>query len=162
MTMRNQKTPNEHHLEALKLFRIIFKAANKHFTEIEQQAGVGGASLWALAEIGQTASLTVSGLAKAMSIHQTTASNLLDKLEKDGFVLRTRSANDRRVVELSLTAKGYEAISKAPKPHHGVLPEALLKLSPVELTALIQNLQAVATHIDNKHEDDAYKPLGKI
>jgi len=72
----SQANTNTSAQETLKLFRIILKSATRHFHEIEKIAGIGGASLWALAEIAENKNLTVSGLAKAMSVHQSTVSNL--------------------------------------------------------------------------------------
>lgn len=148
-------------LEALKLFRVIFKSATQHFHEIEKAAGLGGASLWALAEIAESRDLTVSGLARAMSIHQSTASNLLEKIETGGYVLRTRSPDDKRVVHLSLTDKGLDALSKAPPPYRGILPDALMRLPPETLGLLNQNLAELVSRLERKQEEDAFQPLAK-
>jgi len=148
-------------LEALKLFRIIFKSANRHFHAIEKVAGIGGASLWALAEIADSQDLTVSGLAKAMSVHQSTASNLMDKLATDGYVNRMRSEVDRRVVYLSLTAQGLELLAKAPQPFRGILPDALMHLDSNTLLQLKQHLSALIAAMDYQHIDAAFEPLGK-
>lgn len=148
-------------LETLKLFRVIFKSANKHFHEIEKLAGIGGASLWALAEIAETPELTVSGLAKAMSVHQSTASNLMEKLEVGGFILRTRSSEDRRVVYLSLTDKGRDVLAKAPPPYRGILPDALLRLNPESRVALNTYLTELIGLMDRPHASGAFEPLGK-
>jgi len=148
-------------LETLKLFRVIFKSAHKHFHEIEKTAGIGGASLWALAEIAETSNLTVSGLAKAMSIHQSTASNLMEKLEVSGHILRTRSLEDRRVVYLSLTEKGREVLSKAPPPYRGILPDALLRLNPKSRAMLNTYLTELIGLMDHTHNSGAFEPLGK-
>lgn len=147
-------------LEALKLFRIIFKSANRHFHEIEKIAGIGGASLWALAEIGEIDNLTVSKLASAMSIHQSTASNLIDKLETKGYITRVRSLDDRRVVYLTLTDIGSELLTKAPLPHRGILPDALMRLDPEVLTALNNHLTELISGMERKHVNGAFEPLG--
>jgi DNA-binding MarR family transcriptional regulator len=148
-------------LDTLKLFRIIFKSANRHFHEIEKAAGIGGASLWALAEIAESSSLTVSGLANAMSLHQSTTSNLLEKLEDGGYILRTRSAEDRRVVYLSLTDRGRDVLNRAPPPYRGILPDALMKLKPDSLMQLNSLLLELLCGMERKHEKDAFEPLGK-
>jgi len=147
-------------LEALKLFRIIFKSANRHFHEIEKIAGIGGASLWALAEIGEIDNLTVSKLASAMSIHQSTASNLIDKLETKGYITRVRSLDDRRVVYLTLTDIGRELLAKAPLPHRGILPDALMRLDPQTLIELNNHLTVLISGMERKHVDGAFEPLG--
>ncbi len=148
-------------LEALKLFRIIFKSANRHFHDIKKVAGIGGASLWALAEIAENSGLTVSGLAKAMSVHQSTASNLMEKLETSGYILRTRSENDRRVVHLSLTKQGLETLQKAPPPYRGILPDALMRLNPKSLDEINRHLSELISVMDRKLEAGAFEPLGK-
>lgn len=147
-------------LEALRLFRIIFKSITKHYHEIEKLTGIGGASLWALAEIADSPKLTVSGLAKAMSIHQSTASNLLEKLETNAYVIRLRSADDRRVVNLSLTEKGRNILSKAPVPYRGILPDAVMRLEPKTLAQLNLNLAALVSRLERKQEADAFEPMG--
>lgn len=148
-------------LEALKLFRIIFKSANRHFHDIEKVAGIGGASLWALAEIAENSGLTVSGLAKAMSVHQSTASNLMEKLETSGYILRTRSENDRRVVHLSLTEQGREVLAKAPPPYRGILPDALRRLDQDSLNQLNDCLTKLVSGMEGKLDFGAFEPLGK-
>jgi len=162
MTSPSDASGTQHSaLETLKLFRIIFKSANRHFHEIEKAVGIGGASLWALAEIAEKKDLTVSGLAKAMSIHQSTASNLMEKLESTAYVARTRSADDRRVVYLSLTDKGRDALAKAPPPYRGILPDALMRLDPESIEALNKQLTALIAGMERKHDKGAFEPLGK-
>lgn len=148
-------------LETLKLFRIIFKSTNRHFSDIEKAAGIGGASLWALAEIAETDGLTVSGLAKAMSVHQSTASNLLEKLETSGYVVRIRSMEDRRVVHLALTGRGREVLAKAPPPYRGILPDALMRLDPQTLSALNLHLSELIAGMEHTNDKGAFEPLGK-
>ncbi len=149
-------------LETLKLFRIIFKSSTKHFHEIEKVVGIGGASLWALAEIGESEQLTVSGLAKAMSLHMSTASNLAEKLELTGYLLRIRSNKDRRQVYLRLTDSGRTLIAKAPQPYRGILPDALMKLDPKILIELNRDLSALILNMQLQHFKSAFEPLGKL
>ena len=149
-------------LETLKLFRIIFKSANRHFHEIERNTGIGGASLWALAEIVEAADkLTVTDLAVLMSIHQSTASNLLDKLESKGYVSRFRCADDRRVVYLMPTDLGRDVLLNAPLPHRGILPDALQRLDPSVLSELYSHLVALVESMEKTQISTAFEPLGK-
>jgi DNA-binding MarR family transcriptional regulator len=148
-------------LETLKLFRIIFKSANRHFHEIEKLAGIGGASLWALAEIVETEKLTVTDLATHMSIHQSTASNLLDKLESEGYITRVKSTSDRRVVYLIATDQGREVLARAPLPHRGILPDALMRLNPEVLTELHNHLTQLVGGMEKIQINTAFEPLGK-
>ncbi len=51
---------------------------------------------------------TMSYVAEKLSVTQSAASQTASRLEKKGYVLRTRSEKDRRVVLVSLTPKGKE------------------------------------------------------
>ena len=146
----------------LKLFRVIFQSVNRHSHEVERKAGIGGAQLWALAEISGRPRITVTELAKAMSIHQSTASNLLDKLVSQNYVARDRSDEDRRVVLLTLTPRGEEILHNAPLPYRGVLSDALLKMNEAELEALQQSLETLIAQLEFKQLKGAYEPLGRI
>ena len=59
-----------------------------------------------LAVLGYRGCLTVSDFASALGIPLSTASHTADTLVKKGFVLRTRSDEDRRVVRVELSKEG--------------------------------------------------------
>ncbi|HWJ96252.1 MAG TPA: MarR family transcriptional regulator, partial [Telluria sp.] len=45
----------------LRQFRIVFNAVKTHFRQVEREAGVGGAQLWALSVIERTPGIGVTG-----------------------------------------------------------------------------------------------------
>lgn len=147
-------------LEVLGLFRIIFKSANKHFEEIEKSVGISGAQLWALSEVSNAPGATVSSLAKVMSLHQSTTSNLMDKLEAKGLIERKRSTEDRRVVKVWVTPQGADALGKAPGPFMGVLPDALMRMDEQDLLALKNQLNVLLALLEYKSDKAAGEPLG--
>ncbi|WMI82612.1 MarR family winged helix-turn-helix transcriptional regulator [Anaerotignum sp. MB30-C6] len=51
-------------------------------------------------------------LSQAMEINDSSALRLVDRLERDGFVTRTRSKEDRRVIHLDLTQRGSDLMDK--------------------------------------------------
>ncbi len=53
---------------------------------------------------------TMTTLAKNMKIRMPTATGLVDRLERAGYLRRTASAEDRRKVMIELTAKGKKFI----------------------------------------------------
>jgi DNA-binding MarR family transcriptional regulator len=115
-------------MAVLRQFRELFRVSQQHYQRIEARCGVSGAQLWALAELARNPGLTVSGLAGLLSIHLSTSSNLLDKLEHQGFVRRSRDRADHRVVHLHVTAAGKAVLARAPRPVEGVIPDAVRRL----------------------------------
>src|SRR5919106_1799594 len=66
--------------------RVIFKSVQRYSTMIEAQYDLSVNQLWALWELSKSPGLKVSELATAVSIHLSTASNLLDKLEQRSLI----------------------------------------------------------------------------
>jgi DNA-binding MarR family transcriptional regulator len=132
--------PGAPEVRVLRRFRLVFNAIKSHFQQVEKKAGVGGAQLWALSVIQAQPGIGVNGLAAAMDIHQTTASNLVRSLAAEGMVSASRSATDRRTVQLQLLPAGQAVLSKAPGPFAGVLPEALASLDSETLERLDRDL----------------------
>lgn len=56
--------------------------------------------------IGETPNARPSDVAKALMVTLGTVTTSLNNLERKGYIERTRSTKDRRVVHLSLTRKG--------------------------------------------------------
>src|SRR5712691_5097431 len=68
-------------LAVLEQFRILFKSIRRHYHHVERRAGISGAQLWALAEVAADPGVKVGHLARTLAIHQSTASNLLHRLQ---------------------------------------------------------------------------------
>src|SRR5438067_13494196 len=83
-------------LEVLEQFRIIVKSIRRHYQDVERRAGLTGAQLWALAQVADNPGSKVGELARALAIHQSTASNLLRRLEALELVARERQSHDQR------------------------------------------------------------------
>ncbi len=145
----------------LRRFRIVFNAVKAHFQQVEKKAGVGGAQIWAMSIIGAVPDIGVGGLAQAMDIHQTTASNLVKAMIESGAVLAVRKGIDRRKVQLRLTPAGAATLAKAPGPFSGVLPEALAQLDQVTLARLESDLSALIVLL-RTDERAAGVPLGQL
>jgi len=124
----------------LRRFRLVFNTVKTHFRAVEKKAGVAGAQVWALSVVAAQPGIGVGALAKAMDVHQSTASNLIKPLLESGLLLGERSGSDRRAVQLSITPQGTRVLRRAPGPFAGVLPDALAKLDSATLARLDRDL----------------------
>jgi DNA-binding MarR family transcriptional regulator len=124
----------------LRQFRVVFNSVKTHFRQVEREAGVGGAQLWALSVIEQRPAIGVTELSRELDIHQSTASNLIKSLTERGLVTTAREGLDRRSVSLRISAEGQAVLKSAPLPFAGVLPDALTTLDPETLVRLEQDL----------------------
>jgi len=148
--------------ETLQQFRIIIGATRSHFRSLEKACGISGAQIWILSAIEASPGITVSALSQNLSVHVSTASNMLNKLAKAGLVKRLRNEEDRRVVTLHLTAKGQTILNRAPKPLTGLVPYALDKLQKKTLTSLNRDLKLLIKEMNYADNDSANKPLSDL
>lgn len=137
-------------LEVLEQFRVIVKSIRRHYQDVERRAGVSGAQLWALAQIAGQPGAEVGALARALAVHQSTASNLVRDLLKRRLVTRERRGRDLRHVQLYPSKKGLGLLRAAPRPLIGVLQQALSELSAARLVALHAELAHVIALMKGK------------
>ncbi|CAB1367993.1 Transcriptional regulator, MarR family [Denitratisoma oestradiolicum] len=149
-------------MDVLRKFRMIFGSVRQHFREVEQSCGVSGSQLWILQEVASMPGLGVSELAARLAIHQSTCSQLVEKLVARGLLLKRRSAQDQRRVDLSLSAEAEGILGRAAGPAAGLLPVALMALSADTLAVLNDSLARVIEHLPSRDERWADRPLADL
>ena len=150
---------HEKMLEVLRQFRVVLGSAKRHYRGVERKCGVSGAQLWALGQIGDRPEISVGELARALAIHQSTASNMLARLQELGLVIRARAGADQRVVRLRLTDKGRGVLRRAPNPFQGVLQQALAAVPAATLQALHRHMTELIRQIRSKDRAAEVTPI---
>ena len=90
---------------------------------------------------------TVGDISEQTGMGQANTSSLCKKLEKEGFLNRRRTCPDRRIVTLSLTPKGREAMVRIQKKLDHYLE--LVNARPREEQAeLVRGLNAIEQMLD--------------
>jgi DNA-binding MarR family transcriptional regulator len=149
-------------LDVLKQFRLIYGSVRHHFRQIEETCGVSGSQLWMLHELQAAPGIGVSDLAHRLSIHQTTCSQLVEKLVTRGYVVKARSDRDQRRVGLTITKAALKVLKDAPGPAEGLIPEALLGLSEATLQSLMRDLGKLIDGLHLQDEQAADRPLSDL
>ena len=153
--LRNRKSA----VRVLRKLRLVFNSVKSHFREVEKKAGLAGAQVWALSVLKERPGISLGELARALDIRQSTASNLVKPLLQAELVTVTRDEKDRRIVHLRITPRAQAVLRKAPPPLTGILPDALVKLSPETLDRLDRDLEELIALID-ADKSAARIPLG--
>ncbi len=116
--------------------RRVFQVVNEYSKKAERETGLTGPQLWAIKIVAESAPIRVSDLARSMYLHPATVVGILDRLEARGVVKRTRSAEDRRVVEINLTRLGRDIAATAPEVAQGLLVKGLEPLPEKKLRSM--------------------------
>ena len=103
--------------------------------------------LFGLAERGELSASELAGLA---DVAPATATQMLDSLSSGGFVQRSRSERDRRIVLVSLTERGGQLVAARRARYEQLWAAALAEFSDRELataTAVLDRARAIFDEI---------------
>ena len=127
--------------DVLDNLRRVFRVVHRYSKRAEKVGGLTGPQVWAMKVIAESAPIRVTDLSRRMYLHPSTVVGILDRLEQQAQVARTRSEKDHRVVTVALTAKGRETVSKVPRIAQGLLLKGLKGLSDSELSTVSEGLR---------------------
>ena len=130
--------------------RVVHRAMQEHSRRIEKEFGVSAAQLTALWELSAHPGCRVSELSQALMLHQSTTSNMLDKMQKRGLIRRERIDSDQRVVRLFVTESGESMLRDLPGPGRGLLPDALARLGSDELEQVDEALALILGKLERR------------
>lgn len=102
----------------------------------------------ALFTIDVTGEATAGELAKAAELSPASVSTMLDNLERDGIVERTRSESDRRVVVVTLTESGRALLAEKRERFRGRGAAAMEGVSDADLEAAADVMHRLAGMLD--------------
>ena len=94
--------------------RRITRAIDLHSKKLQRETGLTTSQLLVLEAVVKLDTSTPSNIAKEVQLSQATVTNLVDRLERNGLVLRRKSTADKRAVEVHLTEKGRHMVELAP------------------------------------------------
>jgi DNA-binding MarR family transcriptional regulator len=117
----------------------INKARNVLVTEMDaalKELDITSQQMGILLSMTHGIAATPFELSKLLGIDTGLMTRMLDKLESKGLLERSRSLEDRRVVNLKLTAKGEEVASQIPEIAPVVLNGRLKHFSKAEFKEL--------------------------
>lgn len=128
--------------------RSLRKALDLRFAE----KGITATQFMVLDVLQQEGNLPLSEIGKKIYLDKPAVTGLADRLEKEGFVERKRSLNDRRVVNLHITDRG-KAIHDELEPLVVAVDQDCTRiLSGEELTAFRTTLNRIWNHTNGSLE----------
>jgi DNA-binding MarR family transcriptional regulator len=94
---------------------------------------------------------SMNSLAAGVALHQSTLTRVVEKLEKQNFVVRVRKVDNQRKVEVRITEDGRQTYLLL-KKQSALMISALLGLIPKERRApVVESLEELAGLLDLKN-----------
>jgi DNA-binding MarR family transcriptional regulator len=116
--------------------------------EIAARHGIALADLHALRVLEVSGPVPVSRLGAELGLARSSATNLVDRLERAGLVDRATSPDDRRVTLVCPSAAGLAALESFAIVRDSDMTRRLLTLDEAERTALADLLERIAAPIE--------------
>jgi DNA-binding MarR family transcriptional regulator len=123
-------------VELANRLRPVLLQINRHLRREAHAEGITGGQAALLAQIRAYPELGVRDLAAREGVSAPAMTRYLDRMEKAGLVVRTRSPDDARRIKLALTPKGVRALRSVRRRRTAWLASRLERLSPEELAAI--------------------------
>jgi DNA-binding MarR family transcriptional regulator len=92
--------------------------------------------------------MTIGDLSAKMYLANSTTTDLVDRMEKSGLVMRVRSNSDRRVVQIHLLDKGREIIEEVIRHRQEYLQEVLSHFPEEKVKMIHESLHLLFNEID--------------
>lgn len=135
--------------------RRVNRAIDIHSRQLNKSSGLTGPQLLVIQRIDQLEAPLAKKIAQEINLSAATVTTIIDRLQKRGLVIRTRSETDKRKVHLSLSEAGKTLLNRAPKPlqEHFIL--RYQNLEEWEQSQLLSSVERIASMMDANHIDAA-------
>lgn len=125
--------------------RRIIQAIDLHSRQLARQHGITTPQLLILKQVQSEATVTVSQLAKQVSLKQTTVTDILNRLERKGLVRRRKYSTDRRQVWIEETDAGRKLLEAAPSPLQETFLDKFEAQETWKQTMILSSLQLLSS-----------------
>lgn len=117
--------------------------------EISTAGGISPTAASVLSLLGRSGPERLTELARSVGVSQPAMTQLVGRMERDGLVTRTTTAEDRRAVLIALSDHGIAVLEERRAQRAGVLEELLARLTPADQAAIGAALPALDRLVDS-------------
>ena len=132
-----------HVVEIEQELRQIAGVVRRRGRSLLEQFGITPPQFDALVILDRAGDLTIGELSNRLYLAYSTTTDLVDRLERAGFVVRSRDTADRRVVLVKLQEKGKQVIERvldARRAYLGVVLETLDEAERLQILKVLNLL----------------------
>jgi DNA-binding MarR family transcriptional regulator len=117
----------------------------------ELAAGLSAAQVFVLTALASGERLSINDVAAATMTDRSSVAAVVERLVELGYAVRTQSPEDRRRADVSITARGRQALRRSAPPPTSVLIDAIRGMPETDRRSLAQGLGALAQRMGIAH-----------
>jgi len=132
---------------------ITNKAAKKmadEFNDRLMKLGITRVQWIALYYLGKYDGINQKELGDLMDIKESTVARLIDRMEKEDYILRTKDKNDRRITIISLTDKGKHYREELLPEGQKMADTFTMDISEEEIQIFLKVIEKILLNIGQK------------
>jgi MarR family transcriptional regulator, organic hydroperoxide resistance regulator len=133
--------------QVLEAIIYLYTESRRITKELARRADLTGPQLTVVKMLEQIGDLSLSELSERIRAQNSTVTGIIDRMEREGLVVRERSKEDRRVVYIRLTPKGRRLAEDIPVEPMEIFRSALETLTASETRELVKILGKVARRV---------------
>lgn len=140
---------------ALRAIRRLLRSARLSEKQLAAATGLTPSQLLVLQEVERRGDTTAGVIATTVQFSQATVTSIVDRLTERGFVVRSRRADDRRQVWVTVTEAGSHALSSAPDMMQDRFQDRFDQLPDWEQAMIVAMLERLTALLDADQIDAA-------
>src|SRR5512140_3234659 len=133
--------------QVLEAIIYLYTESRRLTKELARRAQLTGPQLTVVKILETIGDLSLSELSDKIRAQNSTVTGIIDRMEREGLVMRVRSTEDRRVVHIRLTDQGAKLAREIPIEPMEIFRSALESLSAQEMRELMKILMKVAKRV---------------
>ena len=146
--------------QVLEAIIYLYTESRRITKELAKRVDLTGPQLTVVKLLQTVGDLSLSELSDKIRAQNSTVTGIIDRMEREGLVLRERSKEDRRVVHIKLTPKGKALADGIPVEPMEIFKGALESLSVQEMRDLMRIMTKVAKRVKQIVRRDVGEPDG--
>jgi DNA-binding MarR family transcriptional regulator len=131
----------------LEAILYLYTESRRMTKELARRANLTGPQLTVIKMLEGIGDLSLSELSEKIRAQNSTVTGIIDRMEREDLVVRTRSTEDRRVVHIRLTDKGRRIAKEIDVEPMEIFRSALETLTPGETKELMKILTKIAKRV---------------
>lgn len=143
------------YISVTKRLRQIAHELDKHSKYLQERYQVTVPQIITLREIYEHGPVSFSELTEIVSLNNSTVTGIVDRLERQNLVRRTRTAQDRRRIDIVITDEGTRFVQEIPPPIQESLINGLEGMGPERVETILWAIDTILALLQGRNLDQA-------
>jgi MarR family transcriptional regulator, organic hydroperoxide resistance regulator len=127
-----------------KRLRVVARGFNKYSKYLQEHHKITIPQIICLREVHEHGPITLGALTKIVALNNSTVTGIVDRLENQQLLQRTRTSSDRRQIHLQMTEKGVRFLTDIPTPVPQRFIEGIQHFSHDEIDRIVWSVDQLA------------------